>query len=249
MKKFYLPLLLLTVLLFQNCQPPEPTEANPPAPGFNVEASDKRAIPIADEVMEAMGGRQAWDGARYFTWTFFDFRKLIWDKKTGDVRIESFPDSSTYLLNINSMEGRFQTKGEEVTDSLDFHLKRGKGIWINDSYWLVMPFKLKDSGVTLKYVGEEKTEAGNDADVLSLTFENVGNTPQNKYHVFVDKNSRLVTQWSYFRNAEQDTANFATPWDNYQKYGKLLLSGDRGKRKLSGISVEDEMEENVFSEF
>ena len=54
--------------------------------------------------------------------------------------------------------------------------KLGKGQWINDTYWLVMPFKLKDSGVTLKYVGDGKTQAGDDADVLAMTFKNVGVT-------------------------------------------------------------------------
>ena len=251
MKPTIFTLFFISFFIFQNCQKVEPVEANPPALGFNLEASDTKAIAIANEVMEAMGGRKAWDDARYFTWTFFDFRKLIWDKKTGNVRIESFPDTSTYLLNINSMEGRFQTKGVEVTepDSLRPHLERGKSIWINDSYWLVMPFKLKDRGVTLKYVGEENTEAGKNADVLSLTFEEVGNTPQNKYHVFVDKESRLVAQWTFFRNAEQDTANFTTPWNDYQKHGGLLLSGNRGKRSLSGIAVDMEMEDSVFEEF
>lgn len=251
MKYRFFILFLFSSLLFFACQNEIPTEANPPADGFNLEASDEKAIAIADEVMEAMGGRKAWDDARFFTWTFFDFRKLIWDKKTGDVRIESFPDSSTYLLNINTLEGKFQTKGIEITqpDSLLPHLERGKSIWINDSYWLVMPFKLKDSGVTLKYVEEGKTEEGKNADVLSLTFEKVGDTPENKYHVFVDQDSRLVTQWSFFRNAEQDTVNFTTPWADYQKYGNLLLSGNRGKRGLTEIEVNEAMEETVFKEF
>ena len=34
------------------------SEVNPPAKGFNLEASDQKAITIADEVMEAMGGRK-----------------------------------------------------------------------------------------------------------------------------------------------------------------------------------------------
>lgn len=243
-------LLLLLFLFFFSCKNEVAVEVNPAADGFNLQASDEKAIAIADEVMEAMGGRKAWDDARYFTWTFFDFRKLIWDKKTGDVRIESFPDSSTYLLNINTLEGKFSTKGVEETepDSVSFHLERGKSIWINDSYWLVMPFKLKDSGVTLKYVEEGKTEAGNSADVLSLTFEDVGDTPQNKYLVYVDKESRLVTQWDFYRTAEQDTANFSTPWSDYQKFGNLMLSGNRGKRGLSGISLDNEMDGKVFSE-
>ena len=40
----------------------------------------------------------------------------------------------------------------------------GGNDWINDLYWLVMPFKLKDSGVTLKCLGEDTT-----ATELALT--------------------------------------------------------------------------------
>jgi len=34
-----------------------------------------------------------------------------------------------------------------------------------------MPFKLKDSGVTLKYLGEENTQDEKAADVIQMTFK------------------------------------------------------------------------------
>jgi hypothetical protein len=58
-----------------------------------------------------------------------------------------------------------------------------------------------------------------------------------------------VSQWAFYRNAEQDTADFITPWADYQDLGGLKLSGNRGKRKLSGIAVDREMAESVFQEF
>ena len=44
-----------------------------------------------------------------------------------------------------------------------------------------MPYKLKDSGVTLKYKGQDTLETGHPAEKLQLTFEEVGKTPENKY--------------------------------------------------------------------
>ena len=45
-----------------------------------------------------------------------------------------------------------------------------------------MPFKLKNSGVTLKYLGDTTaTKDGKPADVLQLTFEGMGVTPDNKH--------------------------------------------------------------------
>jgi hypothetical protein len=212
---------------------------NPAAKGFDTANSDAKAIAIADDVMKAMGGRKAWDKTRYITWNFFGARKHIWDKKTGDVRIEGLRDKSVAIINVNKETGMIFRNGEQVTnvDSLSKYIKQAKGQWINDSYWLAMPFKLKDSGVTLKYVGDAKTLKEEDAHLLSLTFKGVGNTPQNKYHVWVTKSDNLVKQWAFFQNTDLENPGFTLPWDNYQKMGKILLSGDRGERKLTDIKV------------
>jgi len=253
--------LSLFAALFFACQEAPTSEAtaepaitentNPPAEGFNAAASDEQAITIADEVMEAMGGRAAWDATRYLTWNFFGARTLVWDKQTGDVRID-IPESDMHiLLNVyDETQGKAMQSGEmiENPDSLQAVLENGKSIWINDSYWLVMPFKLKDSGVTLTYVKEDTTMQGLDADVLQLTFENVGRTPQNKYYVYVDKTDDLVKQWDYYTNAQDSLPRFSTIWGDYQQYGDILLSGDRGERDLTDIAVYDTLPPTVFTE-
>jgi len=224
---------------------------NPPAAGFDLANSDAAAIKIADQVMAAMGGRKAYDETRYLFWNFFGSRTLLWDKHNGDVRIESQKDDFTVLMNIHSMQGKVKMNGAELThpDSLTKYLQKGKNIWINDSYWLVMPFKLKDSGVTLKYLKEEKTEAGKMADVLELRFKEVGKTPENKYHVFVDRESRLVSQWSFYPKATDTEPRFSTPWDGYKSFGKIKLSGGRGTYQLTDIKVLEKVEDGVFEGF
>ena len=224
---------------------------NPPMEGFNLAGSDSAAIVLADRVMKAMGGRKAWNSTHYIAWNFFGMRHLVWDKYKGDVRISYPQNDMEVIVNINTLEGRVMKDGEEVenADSLKKYLEMGQNIWINDAYWLVMPYKLKDSGVTLKYLGEQKTESGDSADVLELTFENVGETPQNKYHVFIDKDTHLVSQWAYYAEASQDTPNFVLPWKNYEKYGDILLSGDRGERQLTEIEVLDNVPDHTFKDF
>jgi hypothetical protein len=224
---------------------------NPPAEGFNLEASDSKAIEIADSVMKAMGGRNAWDNTRYLRWNFFGSRRHYWDKWTGQVRIESLKEPLVVLMNINTGDGTVQKNGEAFyqEDSLKKYLELGKRWWVNDSYWLVMPFKLKDSGVTLSYVGVDTTMEGVEADKLQLTFDQVGFTPQNKYHVWVDREKNLVTQWAFFREANLEEPNFITPWNDYQRFNEILLSGDRGQREITEISVFNDLPESVFSEF
>ena len=220
---------------------------NPAAESFNEAESDAQAIALADEVMEAMGGREAWDNTHYVCWKFFGRDALVWDKWTGNVRIDR-PNGMTLITNINDETGTAYLNGNEITDadSVANLMQTAKSIWINHSYWLVMPYKLKDSGVTLKYVGEHATEDGRAADKLNLTFEAVGRTPQNMYDVWVDKETKLITQWAHYSNTTDEAPRFINPWADYKKYGEIMLSSSRGERGMEDIMVFDELPETVF---
>jgi len=219
-------------------------EINPPAKGFNLQASDQKAIKLADQAMEAMGGRKAYDATRYLSWNFFGSRKHVWDKNTGAVFIDNLRDKYQLKMNINDMTGSMIRDGENIVDkdTLDKYLQRGKEMWINDAYWLVMPYKLKDSGVTLKYIAQDTTADGRTAEKLQLTFADVGVTPENKYHVYVDKETKLVTQWDFFNSSDDKEPEFSTPWAEYKNFGNIKLSGNRGKGSLTDISASDELE-------
>ena len=224
------------------------TYGNPASEGFDIEGSDATAIAIADEVMEANGGREAWENTRYVCWSFFGRDDLVWDKWTGNVRIDR-GNGMILLTNINDETGRAFMAGKEImdADSVSTLMQTAKSIWINHSYWLVMPYKLKDSGVTLKMAGEDTTMDGRMADKLKMTFEGVGRTPDNMYYVWVDKESRLATQWAFYRNATDEEPGFVNPWGEYKKYGNIMLSSDRGRGKMEEIMVFDELPESVFT--
>lgn len=251
--KYVIALFLIGALVW-SCSGPAPkslSERNPAAPGFDSIGSDPAAVQLADSIMEAMGGRENWDKTRFISWNFFGRRNLVWDKHQGRVRIESMPDSTTYLVNVNTGEGKVRIKGVELTDadSLKKMLSRAKSIWINDSYWLVMPFKLKDSGVTLKYMGEDTLMAQR-YNVLQLTFSSVGDTPNNKYKLYVDIKDKLVRQWAFYADAKKDTPNFIRPWDSYQQYGSIKLSADRSDNGgPKSVTVADALPDSIFTEF
>jgi len=223
------------------------TAANPAPAGFDEQGSDKRAIEIADKVMQAMGGREAYDKTRYITWRFFGKRFHLWDKWTGNIRVEH--EKLTVLMNIHTRKGRAWQDSVEITepDSLARLVKFGYEAWINDSYWVVMPYKLKDSGVTLKYVGEGKMENETPAHILELTFNDVGVTPNNKYRVYVNKESWLVEEWAFFRSREDEKPRFKTPWANWTQHGNIMLSSDRGKWKHTDLKVLDRVPAEYFA--
>ena len=223
-------------------------EENPPSPGFNADGSDPRAIEIADQVMSTLGGRQNWDNTAIVKWRFFGRRLHVWNKHTGDLRYED--DNLTVLMNLTTQTGKAWEKGLPVEnpDTLKAILADTQSRCINDSYWMFMPFKLKDSGVTLKYVAERKSLAGESCDVLQLTFEGVGDTPENKYQVYVDKNSHLVVQWDFFQKASDPQPRFSTPWKNWERYGNILLSDSRGERGHSEIAVYQTLPASVWQD-
>jgi hypothetical protein len=252
MKKFAIVISLSWLMWSCATKEKSLSEQNPPAEGFDLENSDPAALELADSIMHMMGGRENWDKTRFISWNFFGRRNLTWDKQQGRVRIENPGDSIIYLTNINTDQGRVQIKGIELTepDSLKKMLKKAKSTWINDSYWLVMPFKLKDSGVTLKYLGEDTLKGPELYNVLQLTFKQVGDTPNNKYKLYVDVNGKLIKYWSYFSDASMDSANWTRPWDNYQKYGSVLLSADRSDNGgPKNVKVDEMLEDKVFTEF
>lgn len=210
--------------------------------------ADEKAAAIAAKVMEAMGGAKAYNNTHYLTWRFFGKRFHVWDKWSGDARVED-GKGLVVSVNINTRKGKAWQNGVEITDAavLEEKLTWGYEAWINDSYWLVMPYKLRDPGVTLAYTREDKTEDGRAADVLTMTFENVGVTPENKYEVFVDKESGLVTQWSFFEKAADSQPRFTNPWSNWKRHGEIMLSADRGRGSHTDVAVLTQVPATTFT--
>lgn len=252
--RFSITLTLLALFIFA-CQPAtdESNTTKEEATEKVIKANtDEQSLALAQKVMEAMGGEEIWNNTRHLKWNFFGSRKLWWDKYTGNVRIENLRDSSIFLYNLNTKVGQVKMKDEIFTeaDTLKTLLKRAESIWINDSYWLVMPFKLLDEGVNLKYIGKDSTMDGTIAtEVVELTFDSVGNTPNNKYLVHIDPKTNFVCEWEYYTNNSDTEPRITTPWADYKSYDGLMLSGNRGRRELSEIAVYKTLPESVYNSF
>lgn len=237
---------LFCACLFAGCSTAKTSTLR--SPGFNLAGSNPIAIDIANQVVTASGGKSAWDKTRYIGWNFFGSREHVWDKHSGDVSIKGLKSPIDVKMNLHTKTGKVWIDGKETMqqDSLDKYLQKGYEWWVNDSYWLVLPFKLQDSGVSLDYLGDSKTEEGVIADVLELKFDKVGVTPQNKYHIYVDKTSRYITQWDFYTNASDEEARFKIPWKNYKQYGDIYLSGDRGRMQVSDIAVGEQLKASLM---
>ncbi|PCJ81862.1 MAG: hypothetical protein COA57_13770 [Flavobacteriales bacterium] len=244
--------LFFSVALIAACTPQQPIEGGSSlkVEGFDYQNSDNEAIRIAEEVLEVMGGKKQWKKARYFVWTFFDERKHFWDKNTGNIRIESLTDSLLIVMNVNTSEGKVFIGKEEISnpDSLKKYLERGKKTWADDSYWLVMPFKLIDKGVTLKYLGTKGNYLDVPCDVLEVTYKQGSpNTLGERFEIYVDKTERMVTQWAFYHKTSDLSPSMICPWTDYEKYHNIWLSSGRGNGELSDIYVLDTLPLYAFN--
>lgn len=205
---------------------------------------------IVNDMEVAMGGTANYEKTKYIEWDFGK-RKLFWNKWTGDVRVENPEAGQVILVNVNTMKGKVFVNGvqEEEDKKVEKLLIQAKNWWINDSYWLVMPWKLEDPGVTLTYVKADQLSSGATADVLQLTFNAVGVTPENKYWVYIDQKEHLIKQWSYFKGYNDSEPKFTLAWDNYQKAGSILLSYDRSKGAGGprNVVVKSEFDATIFT--
>ena len=243
-------LLLFACACGQGEQPVERTSEQDTLNGPTADA-DPRAREIAEQVVQACGGWDAWHKTRHISWSFFGSRNWFWDKYTGDLRMAYPREDLLVLMNVNTEKGRAFIHHQEVTnaDTLAQILDLGRKRWVNDSYWLVMPFKLLDPGVRLEYKGQDTTQDGRIAETLQLTFFNeVGYTPENKYIVYVDTENNRLIQWDYFANTTMPEPSISDIWSDYKKYGGILLSSTRGDRNLNPIAVFDALPPQVYND-
>jgi hypothetical protein len=250
-----LALVLIGACLAAGCAPAD-TEAPPAggsesaAPAGSVGSSpsrepDPRALEIADQVVEAMGGHEAWEATRYVTWVNFGKRLEVWDKQTDDIRVEN--DATVVLMNARTREGRAFKFGREITDpeELARALEFGWEAFQLDRHEMLLPFLLRDEGIHLEYLGDGEAE-GRPTDVLRVTFDEGAPYSRAEYRLHIDRESRLLVQWDYYVDRGDERPRFYLPWSNYEKYGRLLLSDVRGPERHLEVHVFDELPASVF---
>ncbi len=207
---------------------------------------DPKAVAVADRVMATLGGEEAWRATRYLR---FDFvveregktlvsRAHTWDRHRGRYRVEATDEQGrpvVVLMNLHTKQGQAWVGGEPASgDALEKLLESGYAWWVNDSYWLVMPYKLRDDGVVLTYAGLEAEQLGTWDKVL-LTFEGVGLTPKDKYWVFVNRNTGLVERWEFVLKGA-DTAPVRWDWSGWKTFGPIQLADER-RNPMDGTRI------------
>lgn len=205
-------------------------------------ASDPAARAVAGQVLEALGGESRWDALPGLRWTFGvevrdtvrSERRHAWNKHTGMHRVEGVDragDRYVIVQDLSTGTGRAWVAGEAIEgDSLAKLLERGRALWVNDTYWMLMPYKMRDPGVILT-LEEPVTRDGEAFDVVGMRFENVGLTPGDRYWVEIDRGERRVRAWEMVLEGREPPPSRYT-WEGWEAHDGLWFptahrQGDR----------------------
>jgi hypothetical protein len=165
---------------------------------------DPAAQRLAEEVMKASGSDR-WSSVKRIVFTFNvvqDGKTLLSAKHDWDLTKDT--DTVQWMDKRVTVDVRHPPGDGEGKDAYQR--------WTNDTYWLLMPLKLKDGGITLTLP---------EPNTLHLSFQSVGLTPGDQYNVHVNAKTHLPEKWDYMPASGTKTTG---TWEEYKTSGGLTLS-------------------------
>jgi hypothetical protein len=198
-------------------------------------AADEKADAVARELVASLGGQPAWEKARQFRFDFVVEREgktaaqfqHLWDRYTGDYRLLGTDKSGApyaVYFNVNTRQGTAFINGRPIEGDEKLKLlETAYGRFINDTYWLLAPWKVFDPGVRREYAGEKPGPDGRVCDVIKLSFDGVGMTPKDVYWLWIDRDGRQMVQWQYVLGGAAEEPATAL-WKDWRTIGGIGLS-------------------------
>lgn len=186
-------------------------------------ASGAPAAFVADSFADSVAlahGYAAWSDVRRVD---FDFVVEVNDTPRVDRGWTWYPRRDSVVLSAGDGLLSFVRGGD-----LDSAALEADGQFINDSYWVMMPFYLvwSEGGYSPTVTrGVTAPLSGAPATMLTVAYGAEGGyTPGDAYDLYVDADHRL-TEW-VFRRGGGEEATMTTAWTGYRDVEGLLLPTD-----------------------
>jgi len=139
----------------------------------DVKASNPKADALAHKILKTIK-HEAYKNTRFIEWSFGGRRSYKWDKKNHSIDV-AWNKNKVVLHPNNRAKSTLFTDGKETIENKEKLTKKAEDLFNNDSFWLVAPHKLFESGIIKSIVNIE----GKDA--LKVTYTTGGTTPGDSY--------------------------------------------------------------------
>ncbi|PIQ60589.1 MAG: hypothetical protein COV99_10835 [Bacteroidetes bacterium CG12_big_fil_rev_8_21_14_0_65_60_17] len=263
----YTPLLFALVLAACAPEPADDDNVSDPVVTVDIPPLETHADSLAMRSFDAVGGPEAWSRVRYLKFDFGReagiektvFRTHLWDRATGDYRLEWDQDEDRIVVvfNVNTREGTAAANGEVLaTDTQEDLLARAYRAYINDTYWLLAPIKLLDEGVTRTLVPDSATV---EQEVIKLTYDGVGLTPGDQFWFWLNRTTGQLQTWGYVLEGREKAPITKWDWLGFRPYevGDVTVRLSDRKTDMVGtthlmtdnISLPETVDERAFSSF
>lgn len=181
---------------------------------------------VAKKIANAHGFKN-WKNVSIISFTFFGNRSWTWQPKSNNITLITKNDTISY----NRM----------LMDSTLTKFDRG---FINDKFWLLIPFQLVwDTGTTISEPVEAEAPISKALmNKITLTYSSEGGyTPGDAYDIYFDTDY-IIREWA-FRKGNKPEAGLINTFENYHDYNGIIMASDHKKAegdwnlKLTDIKV------------
>ena len=200
--------LIFGVFLLHGCVSKQKSEEQ-----SNTDTSKELSVP---EKIAAAHGYENWNQIEEIQFSFnFEGgnrtfkRSWAWQPKTNTVQMQM--DTVSYSYDRS-----------QPLDSIARQVDRG---FINDRYWILLPFNLIWDKEGYTYETQEKQVAPISADTLNrltIVYKSEGGyTPGDAYDLFYDKDF-VIREWIFRRGNQPEPGSIST-WEDYKELSGLKL--------------------------
>jgi len=260
MRRLALLLLAGTIALVAAAAVAPRVYADPPPADI-----DRESEPVVQALTDAMGGLKTWESLPCFRFDFVYIRdgkemsryRHWWDKRKERCRVEGMDEhgkSFAAIFNLSDRKGMAFSEGIGISDSAQAAalIELGYERWVNDTYWVMMPFKLRDPGIRIRYSRPERTPQAT-YDVLELTFvPGTGLTSDDHYWLYVNRSTHLVDRWEFVLTGQKPPPS-GSSWEAWTNVGPIKLSlqrrfaGKPSMLRFENVATPQAFDEGVFS--
>jgi hypothetical protein len=210
MKSLYLSLICL--LLVSACKSDK---------SENQQTEEVKELTISEKIANAHGFEN-WKDVSEVKFTFQVDRDTIKGKGRSWTW---FPKQDRVVLKTDD------TTFDYFRNKVDSTLIPSDRAFINDKYWLLVPFQLVwDSSAIISEPKTMKSPINNEQlNVITITYSDQGGyTPGDAYDIFYD-DDYLIKEWNYRRgNSEQPS--LSTTFENYKDYNGIKIATDHKQK-------------------